>query len=250
MLRICHISDTHGAKYHEKLIIPECDVLIHSGDIGGRTNLVELSSFLNWFNQQPGNIHILIGGNHDICMDSQRYVKIKSQGRDLVEMLCGIACDGAEKLLAEYPGVIYLNNSGFTYEGVSFWGSPYTPSFHKSYWAFNADRGTEIKAIWKKIPIDTQVLITHGPPYGIMDIIPDSFKESENEDVHRGCVDLMEIIREMPNLKLHCFGHIHDGPTAIQAHRIGDRDILFSNAAVLSNNYTQVLFNPTIINLP
>ena len=59
-MKIVHISDTHGSKYHNKLEIPECDVLIHSGDVGGRTNLFELQSFIIWFLEQSATIKIFV----------------------------------------------------------------------------------------------------------------------------------------------------------------------------------------------
>ena len=70
-MKIVHISDSHGAKYHTKLEIPECDVLIHSGDIGGRTSPTEVQEFLAWFEKQPAKKRIFVAGNHDICLDYQ-----------------------------------------------------------------------------------------------------------------------------------------------------------------------------------
>jgi len=84
-------------------------------------------------------------------------------------------------------------------EGVKFYGSPWQPRFFD--WAFNLDRGEEIKKKWDLIPMDTDVLITHGPPYGILDLT------HEGEKV--GCEELMKaVLRVQP--KIHIFGHIHE----------------------------------------
>jgi 3',5'-cyclic AMP phosphodiesterase CpdA len=76
-MKIVHISDTHGAKHHSKLDIPECDVLLHTGDIGGRTDLLELQQFLEWFKKQPAKRRIFIAGNHDIILDKTFAKKLK-----------------------------------------------------------------------------------------------------------------------------------------------------------------------------
>ena len=107
--------------------------------------------------------------------------------------------------------ITYLHDSAIVYNGIKFYGSPYSPSFHKEHWAFNADRGEEISKIWAKIPSDTNVLITHTPVYGIQDEIEEKYKRYLDEDVHVGCEDLLGVIKKrLLELKLHCSGHIHD----------------------------------------
>lgn len=247
-MKIVHISDTHGPKYHNKLIIPECDVLIHSGDIGGRTSLQELNEFLIWFEKQPAKKKIWIAGNHDIVLDTD-YLDRQAHYGTIGEPVKQLLIKSSKELINSFD-CVYLNNSGFEYEGIKFWGSPITPSFHRAYWAFNADRGQEIKAYWDKIPLDTNVLITHGPPHGKLDLIPEEFKQSPEEDVHRGCEELTKKIESLPNLMLHCFGHIHEGPTAtVIEHREGKSSVIYSNAAVLDNRYRIVYTTPSIITI-
>ena len=207
-MKIVHVSDSHGPKHHEKLEIPECDVLIHSGDIGGRTTVLELQEFLKWFYIQPAKKKIWIAGNHDLCLDK---VWANSPKDDTARSIRQQIYHTALAAFEYYPGIVYLNNSEYVYEGVKFYGSPYTPSFNREHWAFNADRGEEIKKVWAKIPSDVNVLITHGPAYGILDTIPESFKKTKDEDIHRGCVDLLDVMKKrLFNLKLHCFGHLHN----------------------------------------
>jgi hypothetical protein len=70
----------------------------------------------------------------------------------------------ARSLLAD---AVYLENDGITIDGVSFWGSPYTPEFMN--WAFMYPRSGAGKRIWDLIPSPLDVLITHGPPRGILE---------------------------------------------------------------------------------
>jgi Icc-related predicted phosphoesterase len=136
------------------------------------------------------------------------------------------------------------------HEGIKFYGSPITPSFHRQNWAFNADRGEEIKKYWARIPSDVNVLITHGPPYGIMDTIPLKYKQTPDEDIHRGCQDLLNVIKKrLINLELHCFGHLHNHYGVIKHPVSNSREILFSNGSILNEDYTQIVIKPLIINL-
>lgn len=248
-MKVCHISDTHGAKNHTRLIIPECDLLIHSGDIGGRTTLLELEEFLRWFSRQPAKYKVWTAGNHDLCMDPAWAHRDTGDAINM-QIRRQIYSDSLE-LLKKYPEITYLDDSEITISGFKIWGSAITPSFHRQHWAFNRDRGDEIAKTWGKIPNDVNILITHGPPYGILDIIPEEFKSHPGEDVHRGCSDLGSVIKKrLLKLELHCFGHIHDGPTGILVHPVSNsRYVTFSNGSVLSNNYTLVVTNPPIINL-
>ncbi len=253
-MKIVHISDGHLAKVHANLNIPECDVLVYSGDIGGRTSPAELCEFLIWFESQPADLKVFIGGNHDHCLDSLWSDNLKRQGRNVEAQLAVMFHKKAMDLVSSYK-VKYLCNTDYVYKGVKFYGSPYSPSFHRDYWAFNADRGEEIKKIWSRIPSDTNVLITHSPPYGIMDLIPEKYKRTEAEDVHRGCQDLLDVIKKrLFDLMLSCFGHIHWDVNApnygVQLVSLSNnRSCLFSNGAVVNNAYEQLIKTPLIITI-
>jgi Icc-related predicted phosphoesterase len=85
-----------------------------------------------------------------------------------------------------------LENSSVLVNGLKIYGLPITPYFLGM--AFNKRRGDEIKKVWKKIPSDTDIPITHGPPFGIL-------------DKNVGCEELLaKVIKVKP--KLHVFGHI------------------------------------------
>ena len=243
-ITLCHISDTH--RYHDKITIPPCDVLIHSGDIGGRTNLAELRSFLDWAEAQPVKKVIWIAGNHDIALDLAWTKRdIDAYTRKVLEA----DYVDAMKMIMQSK-TVYLNNTDYIYEGLKFYGSPITPSFHRANWAFNADRGEEISKTCAKIPSDVDVLITHGPPYGVLDLIPESFKSTPDEDVHRGCKDLLGVIKKrLTKLKLHCFGHLHSSYGVTWQQISNTRSALFSNGSVLDEEYKIKAPKPLIITL-
>lgn len=204
-MKIVAISDTHAK--HQNLILPEGDMLIHAGDVSSMGKESEIKDFLNWFSKTDFAYKILIAGNHDFYFE-----KISHNTKALEELIPA--------------NVIYLNDSGVEIENLErttfrIWGSPIQPWFYN--WAFNRYRGEDIKRHWDKIPQNTDILITHGPAYGILD------KTTRNENV--GCEDLLEKIKEIKP-KFHICGHIHEA-----YGRIKESNTEFINASVLDENY-------------
>lgn len=118
-----------------------------------------------------------------------------------------------------------------TLEGIKFYGSPWQPWFFD--WAFNLQRGAEIRAKWDLIPLDTDVLITHGPAFGILD------KTTRGARV--GCEELLKVIEQVKP-QLHVFGHIHE------AYGIYSNDNLsFVNASNCDVQFN--LVNPPIVQI-
>lgn len=208
-MKLVLISDTHGA--HKTVQVPEGDVLIHAGDLSKRGEEGEVKEFLDWFSKQPHTYKVFVAGNHDWLFERRSAEYIKS-------------------LIPE--NIIYLNDSGVEINGVYIWGSPIQPTFYN--WAFNRDRGEDIKRHWDLIPEHTDVLITHGPPYGILD------KTFRGE--HVGCQDLMNAIHEIQP-KLHVFGHIHEGYGIQQSKQTN-----FVNASILDQKY-RCVNQPIVINI-
>ncbi len=177
------LSDTHG--YHRHSVFQarkQYDLLIHAGDFTNLGREQEIDDFLQWLDQQTLFKDIIyIAGNHDIGYTAEPYVEL-SNGTHLH----------------------YLNESSVCINGINFYGSPYTPQFYN--WAFMYDP-PEASAIWSKVPSDTNVLISHGPPQGIMDECPDH----RGKPSHAGCPALLESVLKTPSIKLHVFGHIHEG---------------------------------------
>ena len=159
------------------LDIPDGDVLIHAGDLTRHGTLDDVSELNDFLGSLPHPHKIVIAGNHDFCFEQYRK-----------------AC---EELLTN---CIYLQDQDLIIDGVKYYGSPWQPWFYD--WAFNLERGPEIRAKWELIPEDTDVLITHGPPHGIGD------QTTRGEKT--GCEDLLEIVEKIKPA-VHIFGHIHEG---------------------------------------
>lgn len=186
MPRIVCISDTHGR--HDALAVPDGDVLIHAGDLSMMGREAEVQAFASWFEAQPHRHKVVIAGNHDWLFE-----RSPEHARDLL------------------GDVTYLRDEATEIDGVTIWGSPWQPWFHD--WAFNLRRGAEIRAKWDLIPDDTDILVTHGPPFGHLDGVehPGWLEVDEAVAVeHVGCEELVVALgRVRP--QLHVFGHIHEG---------------------------------------
>ncbi len=216
-LTFVFISDTH---LEDLSRLPEGDILVHSGDwcgagpvarlkADGRSQLDRFASQLKrWVPQFQKTI--IIAGNHDFIAEAEPELT---------------------KSAIEDTGAVYLNDSGYSFGGFNFWGSPIQPWFHD--WAYNRQRGDEIRHHWDLIPENTDVLITHGPPYGILDRI------YSGEKPHVGCEELLIAVRRVKP-RIHAFGHIHE---AYGQEKHGET--LFVNAAVLNERYLPQ--NPPIV---
>ena len=211
-MKIAVLSDTHGK--HFGIEVPDADTVIHCGDFCDFGQIKDALSFLNWFNALPHKNKIFIAGNHDLPFDNEGFVKA------LVKR--------------DYPQLTYLEDSGCEIEGVKFWGSPVQPRFFN--WAFNRTRGAEIRRHWDLIPEDTDVLITHGPAFHILDRAPRSFDPLEQPPrlsfEHVGCRDLLDKIVKI-DPKLHLFGHIHYDGGKSSAGKF----TTFCNASIVDENY-------------
>lgn len=175
MLKIYAFSDTHNL--HDKIIVPECDVLIHAGDSTGLGSMQEIIPFLDWYSKQSARYKVLISGNHDWGFEKQP---------DFYRLAC------SER------GITLLNDELVEIEGLKIYGSPIQPYFCN--WAFNRFPGEDIQKHWDRIQ-KCDVLVTHGPPYGILDETP--------RGDWAGCRQLLNKILEL-KIPVHIFGHIHD----------------------------------------
>jgi len=202
-MKFIAIADTHG--FHRSLEIPAGDILVHAGDLTRHGTLDDVLEFNDFLGSLPHPHKIVIAGNHDICFEIYRK-----------------AC---EELLTN---CVYLQDQEVIIDGIKFYGSPWQPWFYD--WAFNLERGPEIRAKWDLIPENTDVLITHGPPYGLGDLTA--------RGDSTGCQDLLEVIDQIKP-KLHIFGHIHEG-----YGMTSNRDTTFINASSTDQMYR--LINPPI----
>lgn len=184
-MKIYHISDTHS--YHNLLNIneSEIDVIVHTGDGTNYRDPIrnekEFFDFINWYAQVLVKNRIYIPGNHDSWVATfERQAKREFEDR----------------------GIIYLNKKEITIDGVKFYGDGISPTFGN--WVFMADR-SKMHKHWDLIPEDVNVLLTHTPPKGILDL-----SENRNGRIEMcGCSALFKKVRKLDNIKLHAFGHIH-----------------------------------------
>lgn len=182
-MRIVAISDVH-TKWKE-LKIPECDVLISAGDYSYRGESEIVEAFHAWLYKQPANNIISVQGNHELWVE-RNFEKAK----EIAERVC--------------PGVHFIEEGPIEINGVKFWCSAFTPWFYD--WAYNVQRGSEIDEHWKKIPEDTNILITHGPPFDVLDVV--YFPDGTPKD-NVGCWNLKARIKQIKP-DIHIFGHIHN----------------------------------------
>ncbi|MDT0689273.1 metallophosphatase domain-containing protein [Salegentibacter sp. F188] len=198
-MKITCISDTHGK--HSELNLPDADVLVHAGDFTEAGTKKETMDFLNWFSNQNHKHKILIAGNHDYFMENN-----EDQSNFIPS------------------NIYYLNDSGLKIANFNFWGSPVIPG--NTNWAFERSRGREIKAHWNKIPKHTDVLITHTPPYKIMDTL--------DNGMSIGCEELRKHLNVLQP-KLHIFGHIHNSYGSVRT-----KNTLYINSSCLDGKYRNI----------
>ena len=203
-MRIVCISDTHSLHKNMGHELPKGDVLIHAGDISNRGGERDVTDFIYWFqNIQGFDAKIFISGNHDHCFERLNQPHHKGDYDWLHNLM------GPENLAQS--DVYYLEDNFMIIERPEFsrplkiYGSPWQPWFYD--WAFNLPRmGEELLEKWSKIPTDTDILITHGPPNGYGDLVNNHRQPNGNV----GCELLRSKIEEL-NPILNIFGHIHEG---------------------------------------
>ncbi len=207
-LRLVALSDTHSM--HRNITVPDGDVLIHCGDFCGYGRLDEFVDFVEWFSTQPHKYKLFTAGNHDIIVE-----------RSL------------EACRSRIPGnVRMLIDQDLDIEGIKFYGAPWVPKFGN--WSFMRPRGAKMREVWDRITSGTNVLITHGPPYGHGDVAP--AYHTANPKV-AGCMELLNAVDRVRPV-LHFFGHIHDGYGRTNSDEF--ESTTFINAAICNEAYEPV----------
>ncbi len=181
-MKILHISDTHG-KHQILKDLPNADVIVHTGDITEDGTDEEVKDFIEWFSGLSYAHKIFIAGNHDNC-------------------LYGANIEGLP------DNVHYLCNDGITIDGIKFYG---VPMFLQD------DLDGKLPELFGRIPDDTDVLLTHQPPLGILD---------EQDGINYGDYTLFKRVMDV-RPKYHLFGHLHHTEKTQEVFR----RVRFSNAA-------------------
>jgi len=205
-MRLVCLSDTHN--FHHDIAIPDGDILIHAGDCtdGGTRN--ETENFLKWLSNQPHTHKILVPGNHDFYFEKPEQIGKVPENINL------------------------LIDRGIEIEGLKFWGSPVTPGMEN--WAFNKERGAQIRNHWNLIPKEINFLITHTPPYGILDEISSGIK--------LGCEELAHILN-IVQPEYHLFGHIHHAAGSMK-----QSPTHFFNLSILDERH-RVIHSPVVLDI-
>lgn len=222
-MKITIISDTHGmheSMYHD---LPKSDILIHAGDCTNVGTQSGIRQFVEWFQNLKGfDTKIFVAGNHDwgfYRKPAWLYDYINDE--NLSQSDC-----------------VYLEDSEFTIQSpefsrpIKFYGSPWQPPFMN--WAFNVPRELLYK-YWEKIPIDTDILITHSPPQEILDY-------AKYTQTHEGCSSLRYYVEKIkPTCQI--FGHLHES----YGHMVVG-GTLFVNASTATLDY-KMTNKPIVVDL-
>lgn len=172
------ISDLHG--YYPEL--EGGDLLIVAGDLTATHSMEEFLIFCKWIDEQKYRKAVVIGGNHD-------------------EFLIG---EDTQMIVNTMLPTVYLCDSGTESDGLKIWGSPWTNTFdgiNPHCTAFTGDEEL-LASKFALIPDDIDILVTHGPPQGILD--------KTRRGTHVGSIELLAHLTRIRPL-LHIYGHIHEG---------------------------------------
>jgi len=210
-MKIWHIGDTHT--YHDLLEIPkDIDMVIFSGDCSNPrdpySNELEVRNFIDWFKCLPIKHKIFVAGNHDSSIEKGLVTK---------------------KDFTQY-NIIYLENEHVMVEGIKIFGSPYTPTFGN--WSFMKERH-KLDRIWDNaIDNDSDIIVVHGPPKGILDLSYDRDNKLENCG-DKSLWNKVQIVKP----KLMLFGHLHDNKDIINAgtRTVRGLNTVFSNGSVVTD---------------
>jgi Icc-related predicted phosphoesterase len=180
-LRLVLLSDTH--QLHREVDVPDGDIFIHAGDFTMFSQSMEaVVDFNDWLGELPHRHKIVVPGNHEFFLEA----------------------DPSERFMLD--NAIVLINEGMEIDGLRIWGSPVTPMYGG---AFGLSSAKDRKRLYGQIPQEIDVLVSHGPPFGILDTAPIS-------GLHEGCHELLDaVLRVRPYLHVfrphpHCLWRLRN----------------------------------------
>jgi len=165
------ISDLHG--HYPKL--SGGNILIVAGDLCANDSLYEQDRFHDWLSMQDYESKLYLAGNHDTFLINNSF----------------------------YESQHFLGGS-CQFNGLKIYGSPWSKSFPRmnpKCKAFTCPTEDGLREKFKQIPDNTDILITHTPPYGILD------ETASGEHVGSKAL-LEEVLQVKP--RFHLFGHVHE----------------------------------------
>jgi Icc-related predicted phosphoesterase len=190
-IRVVCISDTH--ELHREVDVPPGDLLIHAGDFTFFSKSEsQIDDFNEWLGGLPHPHKIVVPGNHESVLEDDPDMR------------------------HTITNAVLLIDEATTVAGLKIWGSPVTPLYGG---AFGISNAKDRRKHWARIPTGTDILVTHVPPYGILDTAPGS-------TLHEGCPELLEAVG-LIEPRLHVFGHIHGAHGILRTEHT-----IFVNAAL------------------
>lgn len=241
------ISDLHG--HYPKL--EGGDLLIVAGDLTATDTFSGYDQFFKWLEHQKYKCKIVIAGNHDNLLKSFK------DDEKFPEPVCYYCDFGDTEYLCDsgtefryYDTRFPCEDTGFLPSGqrtLKIWGSPWTKRFegmNPRCMAFTVDTDEELAEKWALIPDDVDILVTHSPPWGILEEIRDY---NTGLKVHVGSPGITFLTYKRINPKLHIFGHVHEGYGKKTINEFTNSSLsktLFVNASHVNERYEPV--NPPI----
>lgn len=191
-LTVVCISDTHNTQPP----IPPGDLLLHAGDLSTWGTFSEIQAQLTWLSQQQHRYKVVVAGNHDLLLDTEFKERHPERWKQIQQATSstGEADDSKTAEDLDWGGLIYLRNSNVTlkfpdHRDITIYGSPLTPQYGISAFQYRPSED-----VWSgRIPQNTDIVLTHGPPWGHLD----GWKKS-------GCAFLArEVARVRPRLVVY-----------------------------------------------
>lgn len=204
MIRCTALSDLHGHLPE----LPGGDLLILAGDYTAKGKEKQWDKFFEWLHEQDYRKKILVGGNHD------NYIAENS--------------DCLLRETREREGdFTYLCDTGTEFEGLKIWGSPWVQwhkFFHPDVRKFCVPTEKDLAEKFALIPPGLDILVTHGPPWGILD--------TNKKGTPCGSGELGMRVNQV-DPKVHVFGHIHERGGMKEYNEY----TTFYNVSIMDENY-------------
>ncbi|KAJ3536926.1 hypothetical protein NMY22_g5814 [Coprinellus aureogranulatus] len=207
--RFVCISDTHS-RFPD---VPAGDVLLHAGDLSSWGYPAQVQQVFDWLMDLPHPVKIVIAGNHDLCLDTNLHGVFENEVFEVIRAMRNSDHLQAElRIIRQFVrseqvkerGVYYLEHEGLEFstrgERWKVYGSPAAPRYASG--AFQYEDESTAQAIYDNIPSDTEILLTHTPPFGVLDLSKKGKKA--------GCRCLGERLANLHRCRLHVFGHMHE----------------------------------------
>ena len=209
--RVLIVSDTHGLNFSAaNRPLQSADVAIHCGDLSDGSKLQEFRKTIQLLKDLDAPLKLAIAGNHDFTMDIpvfKQKVAEASTPLDPALVAKEYGTLGQARQLfneAQDAGIVFLDEGTHQFRLrngalLKVYASPFTPSESAGAWGFqyHPKQGHQYS-----IEEGVDVVVTHGPPQGVMDF--------SHQWKRAGCNDLFAAVaRARP--RIHCFGHIHEG---------------------------------------